>query len=895
MTPMLKQYFEIKERHKDKILFFRLGDFYEMFGEDAKKASPILDIVLTARHKGTENEVPMCGLPYHAVDQYVVKLTKAGLKVAICEQTSDPKLPGIVKREVARIITPGTTLNSSLLDKGENNYLASVSYEKESALLGLAFVDLTTGEFKVSEIKGENNLTAELKKINPAEVILDERRNTPPCPPLLRGGSQDEATRLNGSAGQASCLYNNCISSADEKKNWYWVFKNVSKFITQEYFLPENILCEQFKTKNLEGFGISKMRQGVKAAANLVMYLRETQKSQLAHINKISIYNPYDCMILDDQTIRNLDLIYNYQTKGKEGTLLSVLDKTITAMGARLLRQWILRPLIDLKEIKDRMATVEYFFSRDELRNNLRDNLSKILDIERLLARIGCGRSNGRDLAGLKESIITMKKIISIFKEDISDETEIKKFRNLEIGCLDGGKMDELINLIEKMIVDEPPVSIMDGGIIKEGNNAELDDLRKISSGGKDWIANLQIKERARTGINSLKIKFNNVFGYYIEISNANIKSVPEDYTRKQTLVNGERFITPELKEYEEKVLTAEEKIKDIEYKLFNETVSQLAGYFKELQEAASSIACLDVLLNFAQISRENNYSVPFFNDKNVINIKDGRHPVIEKMDGIDFVANDSYFDSLTQQLILLTGPNMAGKSVYLRQNAIIVLMAQMGCYVPAKEADICLVDRVFTRVGASDNIAYGQSTFMVEMQEAANILNNATDKSMIIFDELGRGTSTYDGVSIAWAVVEYLHNKIKAKTLFATHYHELSELAANFPKIQNYRVAVLENENGVIFLHKVIKGGIDRSYGIEVAKLAGLPADLIERAKYILSELENGKLNEKQSFQISNLKQQPLIKVESEIEKEIKDTDLNNMTPMEAMNFLKKLKDQSL
>ncbi|MFH0856502.1 MAG: DNA mismatch repair protein MutS [bacterium] len=864
MTPMLKQYFEIKEKHKDNILFFRLGDFYEMFGDDAKKASPILDIVLTARHKGGENEIPMCGVPHHAIDQYVAKLTKAGLKVAICEQTSDPKLPGIVKREVARIITPGTTLNSSLLDKGENNYLASIFME--SGISGLAFVDLTTGEFKVSEIRGEKDLISELKKINPAEVIFDDRT-----------GIDAAAVNLQGSFQR---------DNKNERSNWYWVFKNVSKFITHEYFEPEKVLCAQFKTKNLEGFGIAGMRYGIKAAANLVMYLKETQRTQLAHINKISIYNPYDCMILDDQTIRNLDLIYNYQMKGREGTLLTVLDKTGTAMGVRLLRNWILRPLIDLDKIKSRINAVEYFFNRDELRNNLREELSKVLDIERLLARVGCGRANGRDLIGLKESLRIILRIKEILKLERKEGRE-------GIEGIEGeeeGSVNEIIDLIEKIIIDEPPVSVIDGGIIKEGNNAELDDLRKISSGGKDWIANLQTKERERTGINSLKIKFNNVFGYYIEISNANIKSAPDDYTRKQTLVNGERFITPELKEYEEKVLTAEEKIKDIEYRLFNEVASKVAGYAKELQEAAISIAKLDVLLNFAQISRENNYSMPYFNDKNIINIKDGRHPVIEKMDGVDFVANDSYFDRETQQFILLTGPNMAGKSVYLRQNAIIVLMAQIGCYVPAKSADICITDRVFTRVGASDNIAYGQSTFMVEMQEAANILNNATEKSLIIFDELGRGTSTYDGVSIAWAVAEHIYNNIKAKTLFATHYHELSELEDSFPKIKNYRVAVLEDEGGVIFLHKVIKGGVDRSYGIEVAKLAGLPKELIIRAKEILSELENGKNDNKSRFV-----QQPLIKQESEIEEEIRSLDLNNMTPMEAMNLLKKLKDQSL
>lgn len=879
MTPMLKQYLEIKEHHKDKILFFRLGDFYEMFGEDAKKASSILDIVLTARHKGTENEIPMCGIPYHAVDQYAAKLTKAGLKIAICEQISDPKLPGIVKREVVQVITPGTTLNSSLLDKAENNYLVSVvsvnkeksgvgalaprrENEGESVLsnsvenFGMAFVDLTTGEFKISEIAGENNLVTELKKINPAELIY-----------------QNE--------GQKEVLPHICNEHC-----WQAGFKNVSRFIPQNYFEPENILCEQFKVRNLEGFGIAKMKLGIKAAANLVVYLKDTQKSQLAHINKLSLHNPFCYMILDEATIRNLDLVYNWQTRGKDGTLLSVLDKTATAMGARLLRQWLLHPLIDLEGIKKRLEAVEYFYEKDGLRNILRSKLIKILDIERILSRIGCNRANGRDLIGLKESLEVA--------EEIKFEVRNSKFENSNLFEEENEALKEVIEVIEKNIANDPPISIVEGGIIKEGVNQELDELRKISSGGKDWIANLQAKERQRTGINSLKIKFNRVFGYYIEVSNSNIKSVPNDYMRKQTLVNGERFITPELKEYEEKVLSADEKIKDIEYKIFNDLVKKMANYFEDIQMVAKEIAKLDVLLNFAQVSRENNYVLPVYDEDNSIRIKDGRHPVIEKMRGVDFVPNDSHFDHKTHELLLLTGPNMAGKSVYLRQNALIILMAQIGCYVPAAAAELSIIDRIFTRVGASDNIAYGQSTFMVEMQEAANILNNATERSLIIFDELGRGTSTYDGVSIAWAVVEFIHNNIKAKTLFATHYHELAQLANKLSKIQNYRVAVLENQEGVVFLHKVIKGGVDRSYGIEVAKLAGLPFELIERAKEILAGLEKNSHSPSSptiNMERKEMIQPSLIPVESQIEREIKNIDLNNMTPIDLMRWVSDLK----
>ncbi|MFH0854435.1 MAG: DNA mismatch repair protein MutS [bacterium] len=866
---MLKQYFEIKDKHKDKILFFRLGDFYEMFGADAEKASVILDIVLTARHKGTENEIPMCGLPYHAADQYIAKLTKAGMKVAICEQVSDPSLPGIVKREVAQIITPGTTMNSSLLDKGENNFLASVAsklFQETSSdlvgtegnreLFGVAFVDLTTGEFKVMEIFGQDNLIAELKRINPAEVLADNLLNKS----IQCGGGEKAA-------------------------NWYYIFKNVSKFIPANYFEPDKVLCEQFGVNGLEGFGIEKMRIGIRAAANLAMYLKDTQKRQLKHINKISVHNPYDYMILDEATIKNLDLIYNWQMKSKEGTLISTLDKTSTAMGARLLKQWILRPLINISNIKKRLGAVEYFYDNNDLRDELRILFKQILDIERLLAKVGCLRVNARDLLALKESLKVAENIkmyIANYGNGIEEIYGAREMNDL--------KLKVIIDLIEKYILDDPPVLITDGGIIKDGNNSELDELRNISKGGKSWIAELQQKERERTNINSLKIKFNRVFGYYIEISNANISSAPGDYIRKQTLANGERFTTAELKEYEEKVLNAEEKIKEIEYNIFMEVVLKIAEYSKIIQKTASIIAEFDIFLNFAQIARENNYVKPYISDSAKIDIKEGRHPVIEHNSEVDFVANDSCLDNEKRRFIVLTGPNMAGKSVYLRQNALICLMAQIGSYVPAKEANLCVLDRIFTRVGASDNIAKGQSTFMVEMQEAARIIHNATQKSLIIFDELGRGTSTYDGVSIAWAVIEHIHNKIKAKTVFATHYHELAELANNLDGVQNFRMAVLENEDGVVFLHKIIKGGIDKSYGIEVAKLAGMPQELINRAKEILNKLENGHNFDNKTYHT----QEPLIKIESEAERIIRDLNLNNMTPMEALNFLKKMQNNA-
>lgn len=870
---MLKQYFSIKEKHQDKILFFRLGDFYEMFGPDAQKASNILDITLTARNKGTENEISMCGIPYHAAEVYISKLTKAGKKVAICEQVSDPNLSGIVKREVVRVVTPGTTLDSSLLDKSENNFLASISMRpsKQEDLFGqgldsrlapptrehgndkekkfgLAFVDLTTGEFKSTEIVGQENLITELKRINPAEVIFDGLDSR------LRGNGRNELHPNN--------------------TKWYCIFKNVSQFQPPIFFDHAQTLCQHFRVHNLESFGIANLPLAIQAAANLYIYLKDTQKTALNHITHISQYNPTEFMILDEATIRNLDLVYNWQTKSQEGTLLRILDKTSTAMGGRLLRQWILRPLLNLEAIQKRYEKVDFFYYNHDLRNKLAELLSSILDIERILGRIGCGRANAKDLVGLKNSLETIRIIKQIL------EKENQNFAGL-------APLENIIKLVNTNIADDPPAIINEGGMIKNGINAELDELRAISGGGKDWIAQFQVEQRKRTGINSLKVKFNRIFGYYIEISNTNLEAAPSDYIRKQTLVNGERFSTPELKEYEEKVLTAEEKITELELKLFYDILAKIIAQAKSIQESAQAIAKLDVIINFARLARENNYIKPKINNNDKIDIKDCRHPVVEKLDNIAFIANDITLDNSTSQLILLTGPNMSGKSVYLRQIALVSLMAQIGSYVPAKEAEIGIVDRIFTRVGASDNIAYGQSTFMVEMQEAANILNNATSKSLIIFDELGRGTSTYDGVSIAWAVMEYLHNQIGAKTIFATHYHELVDLANTLQKAQNYRVAVLEKEDGVIFLHKVIKGGMDKSYGIEVAKLAGLPQELIVRANEVLQGLENKKPQENSNI----IKQENKENLQyTELKNKLSQIDLNNIAPIQAMEKLYKI-----
>ena len=796
VTPMLKQYREIKDQHQDCILFFRLGDFYEMFGHDALEACKILNITLTARGKGTPNEVPMCGIPYHAADGYIAKLTKAGKKVAICEQLTDPALPGIVERDVIRIITPGTTLDNNILENKRNNYL--VSLVNKDNFWGLAFVDLTTGEFKLAEIRKPDDLINELGRIMPSEIII--------TPDL-----------------------NEDLSLVTKLKN----LSSLNIFYPAIFNPASETLLEHFKVKSLQSFGIEKSLIGIEAAGNLVNYLKDTQKTSLEHINKISLYNISDYMILDEATIRNLELLYTYQFFEQKGSLISILDQTQTGMGGRLLRNWLLHPLINVEKIQARLDSVEEFYKNLDLRESLKQELKNMSDIERLIGRLGCKRANARDLVNLKNSLQQIPQIKTIIK---NCESRLLKDSNK---YLDEHK--EVVDLIQKSISEDPPLIITDGGMIADGYNADLDELRKISTSGKNWLKDLQTKEIQRSGISTLKVKFNKIFGYYIEVTNSNLNQVPTDYTRKQTLVNAERFVTPELKEYEQKVLGAQEKIIEIEQRLFWEIRDQVAKYFEAIQQTAQILAQLDVLLNFANIALLNNYVKPEINDGGEIIIKNGRHPVIEKMlIEESYVPNDGLFNHEDHQLILLTGPNMSGKSSYLRQTALIILLAQIGCFVPAESAKIGIVDRIFTRVGASDNLIHGQSTFMVEMQEAANILNNATSKSFIVLDELGRGTSTFDGVSIAWAIVEFIYKNIKAKTLFATHYHELIDLVAKLDKAKNYCVTVKETETGVIFLRKVIPGGIDRSYGIEVAKLAGLPKALTDRAYEILAELES-------------------------------------------------------
>ncbi len=796
LTPMLKQYREIKGKHKDCILFFRLGDFYEMFGPDALEASKILNITLTARNKGTVNETPMCGIPYHAAEGYIAKLTKAGGKVAICEQISDPELPGLVQREVIRIVTPGTTLDSNILENKQNNFLVSIFNQDKK--WGIAFVDLTTGEFKLAELNKLDDLLNELNRILPSEIIITPDLN--------------ENLNLKTKLEQIS---------------------NLNLFYPSLFTPAHETLKEHFNVKSLQSFGIEKYLTAIEAAGNLLNYLKDTQKTALEHINKISIYNLSDYMILDEATIRNLELLYTYQFFEEKGSLISVIDQTQTGMGGRLLRNWLLHPLINKEKIQQRLDSVDEFFQDLDLRENLKSELKNISDIERLIGRLGCKRANARDLLNLKNSLTLIPNIKNSLK---NCNAKFLKFchKNLD-------EHQELVNLISQSIADDPPILINEGGMIAEGYNQELDELRKISTSGKDWLKDLQVREIKRTGISSLKVKFNKVFGYYIEVSNSNLSQVPDNYTRKQTLVNAERFVTPELKEYEQKVLGAEEKIIELEQKIFWQIRNDVAKHFEAMQKTAYLIAQLDVLLSFANTALLNNYVKPQIDNGEIIKIENGRHPVIEKLQSDEsYVPNNGLFNHQDHQLILLTGPNMSGKSSYLRQTALIVLLAQIGSFVPAQSAQIGLTDRIFTRVGASDNLIRGQSTFMVEMQEAANILNNATAKSLIILDELGRGTSTFDGVSIAWAIVEYIYKNIKAKTLFATHYHELIDMVEKLDKAQNYAISVKETESGVIFLRKIIPGGIDKSYGIEVAKLAGLPKPLTDRAYQILEELES-------------------------------------------------------
>lgn len=839
----MAQYKEIKSQYQDAILMFRLGDFYEMFFEDALEACKILQITLTARNKNGEDKIPMCGVPYHAVENYLLKLTRAGKKVALCDQVTQPNGKGIVQREVVRVVTPGTTFNENFLDQKSNNFISAIVYVGKQ--YGFAYGDLTTGEFRTTEFVNSTDLLNELNRINPAEFI-----------------------------GNADLIQK--IKSIN-------VTKNLCAFPYEFSANAEEFLKKQFQVNSLKGFGLENRPAANQVIAMLLQYLQETQKTELKHIQKISFYEKSDFMQLDSNCIRNLELFYNSHDGKKEGSLIEVLDHTVNSMGGRLLRNWLLHPLLEAKKVSERLNKVEIFVKDSNLLREISETLMGIYDIERLLSRLSLGSGNARDLIAMKESlkiIPGLKDLISQVLPQISEELET---------------FDELVDLIDQAIIEEPPLSLNDGGIIKKGYNDELDELLAISTEGKSYIKDLQTREIQRTGISSLKVKFNQVFGYYIEISKANLLQAPQDYIRKQTLVNAERFITPELKEYEEKVLNAQDRIVNLEYELFYKVRLEVVKEIVKIQKIAGIVAELDVLSSLAFLAVKNNYCKPEILENGDLEIIDGRHPVVEKVVQ-DFIPNDCQFDN-ERKFLMITGPNMGGKSTYLRQIALISLMAQIGSFVPAKSANLPIVDRIFTRVGASDNLARGESTFMVEMNETSAILNQATEKSLIILDEVGRGTSTYDGVSIAWAISEYLHDKIGAKTLFATHYHELIELAEKLPYAQNLSVAVRENEKeGVVFLYKIVAGGVDKSYGIEVAKLAGLPIEVVSRARGVLKEMEKRQVKnlKNSNDQISLFPERESAGLKHPINKfleELKQLNVENLTPLQALQKLDEIK----
>lgn len=868
LTPMMQQYMETKKDYQDCILFYRLGDFYEMFFEDALTASKELEITLTGRNCGLEEKAPLCGVPFHAVESYLNKLVSKGYKVAICEQVEDPKLAkGLVKREVVRIVTPGTNLNTQAMDETKNNFLMCIVYLEDR--YGVSVADVTTGDYYVTELDSERKLMDELARFSPTEIICNE--------PFYMSGIdlEDLKNRLN------IVIYS--------LEAWYFSDETA-----------KGILFEHFKINNLNGLGLSDYECGTIAAGALLKYLYETQKNSLSHMSRLQLYSTGKYMIIDSSTRRNLELVETLREKQKRGSLLWVLDKTRTAMGARMLRNFVEQPLIHKNEIEARLNAIEELNSQAMNREELREYLSPIYDMERLTSRITYQTANPRDLIALKSSLSMLPHLKTLLGEFYSEE--------LTRLCGELDTLSDLYELIEASILDEPPISVRDGNILKEGFHEEVDKLRHAKTEGKTWLMELEAKEREKTGIKNLRIKYNKVFGYYLEVTNSYQNLVPDYYTRKQTLANAERYITPELKELEDMILGAEDRLVSLEYELYREVREKIAGEVLRIQKTAKAVACIDVFTSLALVAERNGYCRPQITENGVIDIKNGRHPVVEQMISNDmFIANDTYLDNNKNRISIITGPNMAGKSTYMRQTALIVLMAQIGSFVPATEAVIGIVDRIFTRVGASDDLASGQSTFMVEMTEVANILRNATQNSLLVLDEIGRGTSTFDGLSIAWAVVEHISNPrlLGAKTLFATHYHELTELEGKLSNVNNYCIAVKEKGDDIVFLRKIVPGGADRSYGIQVAKLAGVPESVIERAKVIADELsqndisevvssiamehtpqtkvQNGRLDEVDISQISFL---DTVKDDDIIE-EIRTMDLSNVTPMEAMNKL--------
>lgn len=875
-SPMMQHYLKTKEENKDCILFYRLGDFYEMFFDDAVTVSKELELTLTGKDCGQEERAPMCGIPFHAAETYVNRLVANGHKVAICEQMEDPKLAkGIVKREVIRVVTPGTNLNTQALDETKNNYLMSIVYIGDT--LGVSIADFSTGDYFVTELTSGAELIDEINKFTPSEIIANEY--------------------FDMSGIDLTAVKDKLSISMSTLDSWYF-----------DEDTCRNRLLEHFDLTSLDGLGLKDYTVGIIAAGALLSYLYETQKSTMPHITTLLPYTTGKYMLIDSSSRRNLELVETLREKQKRGSLLWVLDKTKTAMGARALRSIIEQPLINLDEIIKRQDAIEEFNNHSIDREEIREYLNPVYDLERIMTKISCKSANPRDLVAFHNSLEMLpyiKQIISHFESPLFAEFT-EKMNDLR----------DLYDLIDRAIVEDPPIAMRDGGMIKEGYSEEADELRRAKTEGKQWLAELETREKERTGIKNLRIKFNKVFGYYLEVTNSFKSLVPPEWVRKQTLTNAERYTTDELKHLEDVIMGAEDKLYTLEYDLFVGVREKIASEVIRIQNTAKAIAQVDVFAALSLVSQQSNYVKPKINEKGIIDIKNGRHPVVEKMISNDmFVANDTYLDNASNRISIITGPNMAGKSTYMRQTALIVLMAQIGSFVPAESANIGIVDRIFTRVGASDDLASGQSTFMVEMTEVANILRNATPKSLLILDEIGRGTSTFDGLSIAWAVVEHIANTklLGAKTLFATHYHELTELEGTMDGVNNYCIAVKEKGDDIVFLRKIVKGGADKSYGIQVAKLAGVPEPVIERAKELVVELSDADISQKAkdiaqyTKKLEKMNQQYRKEDELEVKQmtlfdtlnddsiitDIKELDIGNMTPIDALNMLYKLQNK--
>ncbi|WP_308009259.1 DNA mismatch repair protein MutS [uncultured Fusobacterium sp.] len=870
-TPLMSQYKEIKEQNKDNLLFFRLGDFYEMFFDDAVIASKELGLTLTSRNREKGQDVPLAGVPYHSVSSYIAKLVNKGYKVAICEQVEDPKsVKGIVKREVVRVITPGTVIDTDYLDEKSNNYLMGIKIDGNKG--AIAYVDITTGEFKASELEGEDiifKLLGEINKTAPKEILLEEKTYDKYYEELKKHNTLSDVN----------------ISKITEKRKC------------------EDYLKDYFNVISLESFGLKDKKMAVTISATVLNYVAELQKGKELPVNNILYTSSENIMELNITTQKNLDIVDNYREKNGAGTLLWVMDECMTSMGSRLLKKFIKNPLLDIEKINERQKDIAFFIENVLLREEIREKLKSIYDIERIIGKLILETENGRDLISLKISIKNSLEILKLLQGNSIFSIEVKT-------------LIDIYNLIEKTIVDDPPFSVREGGIIRQGYNEMLDELHGLSKDGKDYILEIENRERERTGIKGLKIKYNKVFGYFIEVTRANAHLVPADYIRKQTLANAERYIVPDLKEYEEKVLNAKDKIENLEYQLFKEVAYEIKSHKGILQDLAYKIAYLDVASNLAHIAIKNSYIQPEIHAGKDIEIIAGRHPIVEKLiPAGEYVKNNIVFDD-NKEMIILTGPNMSGKSTYMKQVALIIIMAHMGSYVPANYAKIGLVDKIFTRIGASDDLLTGQSTFMLEMSEVANIVNSATNRSFIILDEIGRGTSTFDGISIATAITEYIHERIGAKTIFATHYHELTQLEDKLDRAENYRIEVKENDKEIVFLREIVKGGADKSYGIEVARLAGLPKEILDRSKSVLRNLEDRKQiiekklkgeqlilfgtpqkEEPVEEEKNNLKGKELTKEQKIVMRVLEELDPNGMTPLEALlklNELKKILNRS-